>query len=140
MNNEKLNNEQRQGEPVAWRVGSQIFQQEHLAKMHSGGVRKPVEPLYIHADPADVEWLQVELTEAKADASRARLGHRQLCAKHAEILAERDTLRDHLSEAHAVLDHISGDYTGETERRIKRCLSASAERNQRNTPLTTTKG
>jgi len=69
--------EQHQGEPVAWRVGSQIFQQEHLAKIHSGGVSKPVEPLYPHADPAEVERLRTELAlkvqTQNCDTLRAKL-------------------------------------------------------------------
>lgn len=83
--------EQHQGEPVAWRVGSQIFQQEHLARMHSGGVNKPVEPLYAHADPGEVEQhikRRMEMAEQKTEL------HRQI-----------EALRAQLAEAHALLRH-----------------------------------
>lgn len=50
---------------------------------------------------------------------------RQQCIE--ECAAKVGALRDQLAEAIAVLDHISGDYTGETGKRIQRCLSTSAE-------------
>lgn len=83
--------EQHQGEPVAWRVGSQIFQQEHLAKMHSGGVRKPLEPLYTHADP-EPRGAFAKCMQAMADRDAAH--------------NREDALRAQLAEAHAALKAI----------------------------------
>lgn len=42
---------------------------------------------------AENEQLTVDLVEAKAGASRSKLGHKQLCAKHAETLAEIERLK-----------------------------------------------
>lgn len=103
-----------QGEPVAWRGINELGEvvTEWIDGAPPSGMvdlcGKPasfarIELAFTHADPAEIERLQVELTEAKADASRARLRHRQLCAKHAEILAERDTLRAEIAERDALL-------------------------------------
>lgn len=115
------------GGPVAWRVGSQVFQQEHLAKLHSGGVRKPVEPLHLHADPAEVgeikkhnaellgevDTLTAEVErlryENEALACNLRGKHELTGATYQHLVQERDTLRAQLAEQNALLHKALAD-------------------------------
>lgn len=110
--------QQHQGEPVAWRVGSQIFQQEHLAKMHSGGVRKPVEPLYTHADPGEVERLRAEL-EVTA----------KLYEEGCQATYDFDAMQQQIDDLLRMLRMAWGsdDISAEDCRRIDAALSASAD-------------
>lgn len=89
-----------QGEPAAWKVGTQLFAQKHIADIHARGVSKPVEPLYTRTDP-NVRWeavageqmkviekLRAELGEAKGDYDRSA---NKLAALR-DQLADRDAL------------------------------------------------
>lgn len=108
------------GGPVAWRVGSQVFQQEHLAKLHSGGVRKPVEPLHLHANPAEVGEIkkhnaellgEVDTLTAEVERLRDQLKsleielkavtdeHDESLRQLTEMTTERDRLREGLDNA-----------------------------------------
>ena len=70
------------------------------------------------------EQLNVDLVEAKADASRSKLGHKQLCAKHAETLAEIERLKGGQSEPVA-LQHVAvaegGKLRWMTGRKMQEC-------------------
>lgn len=83
--------------------------------MHSGGVRKPVEPLYTNADLVEVERL------------------REGIAKHWKVIcdqrAENESLRAQLAEAHALLRECQPclEKAGYGTWQIDDLLSASAE-------------
>ncbi|MCE1084589.1 hypothetical protein LU642_28820 [Pseudomonas asiatica] len=106
-----------QGEPAAWKVGTQLFAQKHLAEIHGRGVSKPVEPLYTHADP-NVRWeavageqmrvieqLRAELGEAKGEYDRSA---NKLAALR-DQLADRDALiRERFTDIRTLAEQACG--------------------------------
>ncbi|WP_031324595.1 hypothetical protein [Pseudomonas taiwanensis] len=136
MSEQKQNS---QIEPAAWKVGTQLFAQKHIADIHARGVSKPVELLYTRTDP-NVRWeavageqmrvieqLRAELGEARGEYDRSANKLATLRAK----LAERDALLREISnwlvcEAIAPPEDMAQSFTPFREA-IDKVLSASAE-------------
>ncbi|WP_212734840.1 DUF3850 domain-containing protein [Pseudomonas asiatica] len=128
-----------QGEPVAWQVNwpngtRELYTHEVGAKASM----MPYQPLYLHADPGEVERLTEQLEVANQTiAYAARQAEEKqkvtdaLMADAKQFRGERDTLRAQLAERDALLRELADAPPAAMEfrlqQKVKAALSASAE-------------
>lgn len=123
-------------EPVAWGFPDpEPAGRPFLLLVHTpDAVARPEElfPLYTHADPSEVERLRAEIESMR---ERVTPTHKSLIGKHAEIIKERDLLREKLADAQALLRDCHAEFdiaeaSGfevEMRKKIAAFLSATAQ-------------